>query len=120
MEPIADQAALRPVVDSLVAKGLMIELSPAGRGQVVTHQLYKDRELAELKARFTGYVPREPPADDEPAAAPPVAAASRGVPAVTKDELAELSVEVAELRAEVSRLREQVRQLEAKLNSVLS
>jgi uncharacterized protein YceH (UPF0502 family) len=123
MEPIADLAALKPVVDSLLAKGLMMELTPAGRGQVVTHNLYKERELGELKARFAGYVPPETrPEDDSPSEprqrvqpAAPVASAG-----ITKDEFAELSVEVAELRAEVSRLREQVSQLEAKLASVLS
>jgi uncharacterized protein YceH (UPF0502 family) len=131
MEPIADLAALKPVVDSLVAKGLLIELTPPGRGQVVTHNLYKDRELPELKARFAGYVPPESPADDEPVRhAPPVASVSpavgnalRGIPpvaGVTKDEFSELSVEVAELRAEVSRLRDTVARLEARLESVMS
>src|SRR5688572_28353263 len=43
MEPIADLPALKPVVEGLVAKGLMIELTAAGRGQVVSHNLYKDR-----------------------------------------------------------------------------
>src|SRR5687768_16820230 len=56
MEPIADLAALKPVVDSLLAKGLMIELSPPGRGQIISHGLYKERELNELKIRFAGYV----------------------------------------------------------------
>ena len=64
MEPIADLAALKPVVDSLLAKGLMIELTPAGRGQVVTHNLHKERELVELRARFAGYVPPEARSDD--------------------------------------------------------
>src|SRR5204863_1942442 len=54
MEPIADLAALKPVVDSLVGKGLMIELSPPGRGQPVRHNLYKERELVELKAEVAG------------------------------------------------------------------
>src|SRR3954470_14308318 len=62
MEPIADLAALKPVVDSLMEKGLMIELTPAGRGQVVSHGLYSERELNELKTRFDGYVP--PGGDD--------------------------------------------------------
>ena len=35
MEPIADLAALKPIVEGLVAAGLMIELTPPGRGQVV-------------------------------------------------------------------------------------
>src|SRR4051812_15438847 len=57
MEPVADLAALKPVVDSLVKKGLMVELTPPGRGQVVSHGLYKERELAEVKARFAGHIP---------------------------------------------------------------
>src|SRR5439155_20205248 len=40
MEPIADLAALKPIVDALVARGLMLELSPPGRGQIVSHNLY--------------------------------------------------------------------------------
>src|SRR5918996_705209 len=40
MEPIADVAALKPVVDGLVKKGLMIELTGPGRGQIVSHNLY--------------------------------------------------------------------------------
>src|SRR5437764_6680446 len=44
MEPIADLATLKPVVDSLIHKGLMVELTPPGRGQVVSHSLYKERE----------------------------------------------------------------------------
>ncbi len=43
MEPIADLAALRPVLDSLKAKGLILSLSPAGRGHVLSHALYLER-----------------------------------------------------------------------------
>jgi uncharacterized protein len=128
MEPIPDMAALKPVVDSLLKRGLMIELTPSGRGQVVSHALYKERELTELKARFVGHVP--PPAyDDE---APPLVAGTAGAavaaqtgarltpPGVTADQFAELSVEVAELRAQVARLKDQLQSLESKLQAVLS
>src|SRR5262249_29023465 len=50
MEPIADLAELKPVVASLVAHGLMIELTPAGRGQVVCHAIYPPEELAQVRA----------------------------------------------------------------------
>jgi len=120
MEPIADTAALKPVVDALVKKGLMVELTSPGRGQVVSHNLYKDRELTEIKAEFANYVPPAGAGDegDRPAAArvaPPMRPSG-----VTADEFAELSVEVAELRAEVARLRELVQNLESKLQAVLS
>ena len=128
MEPIADQAALKPVVDSLLKKGLMVELTPPGRGQVVTHNLYKERELTEIRAQFAGHVP--PAGDDDEGPRPSIAGTARQAvaarspalaagPAISRDEFAELNVEVAELRAEVARLREQVQAFESKLNALL-
>jgi uncharacterized protein YceH (UPF0502 family) len=135
MEPIADQAALRPVVESLLAKKLMIELTPPGRGQMVSHNLYKDRELVELQAQLAGY---KPPADDEPESPRPAAtlsppsrvvmssspaAAPSAAPAqkfVTPDELSEVVVDVTELRGEVARLKDQVSALATKLESLMS
>lgn len=140
MEPIADLAALKPIVDSLLKKGLMIELSPPGRGQMVSHGLYKERELVELKAQFAGYRPPDRDEDEPPrssagssassnvrihAAPQPIQSSSPARPSaqpvatVTADEFAELTVDVAELRAEISRLRDQINNLESKLQSVL-
>jgi uncharacterized protein YceH (UPF0502 family) len=119
MEPIADLGALKPVVDSLIQRGLMLALTSPGRGQVVSHNLYKERELAEIKARFQGYVPAGGGDDDAPplvaGTAGAAVAAQTGVritpPGVTADQFAELSVEVAELRAEVARLKDQLQAL---------
>lgn len=136
MEPISDLNALKPILESLKQKQLLIDLSPPGRGQVVSHNLYKDRELPELKARYAGYVPTE----EDPA---PLASSSAPVPSapqraaaplqgisppppaplplgITRDMFNELQVDVAELRAEIARLRDQVRALEDKLSQVLS
>jgi uncharacterized protein YceH (UPF0502 family) len=118
MEPIADLAAMKEVASRLASKGLLWELTPPGRGQVVSHALYKEREAAELKARYAGHVP---PADDEPPAAPPTVAgtaADSAPPArggVTADQWAELEVEVAQLRADLADLQAQVRQLADRL-----
>jgi uncharacterized protein YceH (UPF0502 family) len=128
MEPIADLGALKPVVDSLVKKGLMVELTAPGRGQIVSHNLYKDRELTEIRAQFAGYVPPAGSDDDAPplvtGTAGPAVAARTGQritpPGITADQFAELSVEVAELRAEMARIREQMKNLESKLQAVLS
>jgi uncharacterized protein YceH (UPF0502 family) len=49
MEPIKDMGELRPVLDSLVAKGLVQFLTPEGRGAVVTHTLYLDREMDKVR-----------------------------------------------------------------------
>jgi uncharacterized protein YceH (UPF0502 family) len=129
MEPIADQAALKQIVDGLLKKQLMVELTPPGRGQIVSHNLYKEREITELRAQYKGHVSDRGYDEDRPAASvtpPPAsapvsrtapAAATAGPPAprgVSLDDFAELRVEVAELQAEVARLREQLRQLEEK------
>jgi len=49
MEPIKDLGELQPTLDALEAKGLIQYLSPAGRGAIVTHTLYLDRELEKVR-----------------------------------------------------------------------
>ncbi len=131
MDPIPDVNALKPIVDGLVQRGLMLELTPPGRGQIVSHNFYKERELVELQAKYAGHSGAGDGAragEDEPAlpprpsptgasaltpapALPQISAprAPAGVPAggyVTRDMFNELELEVAELRAEMSRFRE--------------
>jgi uncharacterized protein len=52
MEPIPGQAELQPIVDSLRRKGLLVLLTPPGRGCMVTRALYQEQELAKLRAEF--------------------------------------------------------------------
>jgi uncharacterized protein YceH (UPF0502 family) len=97
MEPIADLPALKPIVDGLVERGLMIELTPPGRGQLVTHGLYPAQELGELRAR------EGRPGRTEPASGPAEhAAASRP----------DLAAELGELRGQLAELRERIERLE--------
>lgn len=58
MEPIPDQRALQPIVDSLHAKGLLTYLTPPGRGCMVTHNLYQPQELAKLRGEHGNYSDR--------------------------------------------------------------
>lgn len=121
MDPIADQTALKTVVDSLLKKKLMVELTSPGRGQIVSHNLYKEREITELRARFAGHVPPHSPAEEDgPDPAPRMSAPRSNVdtrtdaapPAgdyVTRDMFNEVVVEVAEMRAELARVREELR-----------
>jgi len=112
MEPIADLNTLKPIIQSLVAKGLMVELTPAGRGQVVSHALYSEREMNDLRAQFAGGAP----AQESTTSSRPSAPAARPVaapPAIDKDEFIALQEEVADLR-------ELVEQLRADLEKVLS
>ena len=46
---IAGMTELKPILASLLEKNLIVELTPAGRGQMVTHNLYEDRELEKIR-----------------------------------------------------------------------
>ncbi len=61
MEPLADVNALRPILQSLHAKGLVVSLTPTGRGHVVTHNLYQPREMEKLHREFGGQSPTSEP-----------------------------------------------------------
>lgn len=96
MEPIADMTELKPIVDGLVARGLVVELTPPGRGQVVTHGCLPPAELEAARARAIGVAVAAPAV-----ASPAAASAAPG-----------LEAEVATLRAELAALGERVRALE--------
>ena len=49
MEPFPDLAALRPVLNSLMEKGLVVALTPPGRGQVFAHALYLPQEIEKVR-----------------------------------------------------------------------
>lgn len=49
MDEIASQDELRPIIDGLIRKGLVVELTPPGRGQIVTHHLYHFEELKKVR-----------------------------------------------------------------------
>ncbi len=111
MEPIADLGALRPVLDSLKQKGLIISLTPEGRGHVVTHALYEERELEKLRGEYEGQAGRGSDLEDAPASSPgrPIAATH------SNSELAELRLEVSELREQLDKLRGEFESLAASL-----
>jgi uncharacterized protein len=100
MEPIPDLNALQAILESLEQKQLVVMLTPAGRGQVVTHNLYTPERLEELKAQFAAGHPTFEP--DTPRA-PSTRAAG-----VSAGQFAALEAEVAQLRAEIALLRDEL------------
>lgn len=122
MDPIADLAALRPIMDSLKAKGLVQALTPEGRGQIISHALYLPEEMDKVRrqvgemgtsathvsAEIAQHAP--PPPRGEATTGHPVPhsvapPATTTHPAVNPSELAALRREVDELRATVAQLR---------------
>jgi uncharacterized protein YceH (UPF0502 family) len=114
MDPIESLEALRAILQTLIEKNLVVALTPEGRGQMVAHNLYTEREMNELRRRYAGgaamaSAPSEPSAS---AAPPHVSRPAPTAASIPTDVISELRVEVAELRAAVARLREEARQLE--------
>jgi len=127
MEPIKDLSDLQPTLDSLHAKGLIQYLTPPGRGGVVTHTLYLDREMEKVRREAglsatsgdTSYASpattsspaTPPPSPPRPAAAPVTAAVSTPT-AVAND--------IAPLRAQLDALRDELATVKRELDSARS
>jgi hypothetical protein len=137
MEPIADLNALREILNSLRARRLVIDLTPPGRGQIISHGLYEAEELQRLKEKLStgGYEAAAPSAVHPavhpampPAAHPAAATSQRNPPAsmpvapVAKPsaELQSLRTELAELRQELESLAETVRRQEQSISDLRS
>jgi hypothetical protein len=104
MESIADVNSLQPVIQSLREKDLLVDLTPAGRGQIVTHALYEDYELEALRKEY-----RDRPAESGPEgrarstpapAAPPI----RGELDQLRQQVADLADRVDQLTSRLDRL----------------
>jgi len=110
MEAIEDLAALKPIVESLVARQLMVELTPPGRGQLVSHNLYPPGELDRMRESH-GSASSRPEAQG-------VGAASRSpsapVPGDAGAANALVLAAIEDLRAELARLVERIEKLESR------
>lgn len=104
MEPIKDLGELRPVLDSLAAKGLIVHLTPPGRGAVVTHALYRDQEMEKVRREAAAYAPVGD-ADDSDV---PMATSAPSVPRPQPAAASRPATADSGLAAEVARLREEV------------
>jgi uncharacterized protein YceH (UPF0502 family) len=140
MDPIPDLSSLQPLLESLIAKKLLISLTPAGRGQIVTHGLYLPEEMDKVRAA-AGHAAAQaelnmPASASAASAAAPAAAAasfvsngsgssaaSSGPSAASSQSTAASSsvvAEVAELRDEVRKLQAEVERLKADLQDLWS
>lgn len=111
MEPaIEELTQLKPIVDALMAKGLMMELTPPGRGQVVSHALYQPEELAKVRAQVeqekgAGVSSEDAEGEDEPRAATSVLKANA--------ELGNLVERLERIEAAIKRIEERLAILES-------
>lgn len=106
-EPMPDLQQLLELLQQMIDRQLVIPLTPAGRGQIFTHNFYMPDELERLKNQYAG----GGPAVDERASGS--RSGSRG-PTYSdpQPELQALREEVAALRSEVERLSDRLTKLE--------
>jgi len=123
MDPIPDLAALKSILDALKFKGLVIFLTPEGRGQAVSHALYKPRELEALKIKYAGAAAptttyRDEYADDAPAAQPilTTSATSPG----TRIQSSGGGVQTTSIQRDIESLRTEIKQLRAELEGIVA
>jgi len=111
MEPeIRDVSALRPIVNALIGRGLVVALSPEGRGQMVTHALYQDEEWEQVKRQAAEQAAAAPASTSAPSAGSSESSSSATTSSSSNSssDVAKLQAEVEELRAEVTKLRSEV------------
>ncbi len=111
MDPIPDLTALRGHLDRLAARGLVVWLSPPGRGRLLTHGLLPPDELREAHGRLGG-LPRV-----EVSQPGPHAETGDGPPAVESHHERDaswrgLDHRVAQLEATVAELLERIATIE--------
>ncbi len=108
MESIADQAALRPILQSLMEKKLVVALTPEGRGQMVTHGLFSEGEMQKLRDRAAAAPPSIESAEFQSRQPTPRRT-------VADDVISELKAELGELREQLDELRNDVRDVKERL-----
>ena len=125
MDPITDLAALKAILDTLKAKGLIMSLTPEGRGQVVSHTLYKPREVESLKTKYAGATAATSSYHDEfeedaPVARP--AANSAAISSSSRPNIPPVSGgnQTAILQRDIESLRTEMTQLRADFETVLA
>jgi uncharacterized protein len=113
MEPIKGLSELQPTLDSLEAKRLIQYLTPPGRGSVVTHTLYLDREMEKVRREAGQHAAADTPVETsrESVAAVtrrstvPPSASSLEAEEAHRDEIESLRNEVAELKQDLAAAR---------------
>jgi uncharacterized protein len=122
MDSIADLSALRTILQGLMAKQLVVSLTPEGRGHVVTHNLYKPREMEVLQAKYTGATSAS--ATPDPSASPFDLPKSTASSDSLRRELEEIRSQVVQLRTDMEllsamhqRTAEEVRRLKEALGA---
>lgn len=115
MDPIPDLGSLQVLLSGLEKKNLILYLTPAGRGQIVTHNVYLPHELDALRTEYANYKAQAEGSDDSdsPSPSPSLRSASSSTAASSGTSAAN-----AALEARIAELETLVGDLKSRLESV--
>jgi len=103
MEPIADLDELKRLLDALKQRDLIVELSPPGRGQIISHNLYPEWELEAVRKSMAAGASAAGIGDSESDGNASSAARSAGT-SLLEAELSELKELVQSLAARIEKI----------------
>lgn len=125
MAKIPDMGTLQPLLDELQRKKLVVPLTPKGRGQIISHGLFSEKELADQRQQMgdsrpvasevepSSPAPSPASAPSVPPPAPSASSSAAASSASSSDSAAirQLQEEVAALKAELARVKKDVEDL---------
>jgi uncharacterized protein YceH (UPF0502 family) len=121
MDPIDDLNALHELLTSLRSKGLVIPLTPDGRGQVFTHALFPQRDLDNQKVQHSQQAVAQSADEDEAQVEtfPPTASRASVMPVAPRPaQVVGSSGDPDLLRQTVEELRSQVKQQQQEIEEL--
>ena len=123
MEPINDLQHMTELFNELKRRNLVVELSPPGRGQIVTHNLYPEWELEQVRKSVTAGISASGDADEfTNTSTRPTASNDRANNSSANDQanvrIQALDLEIETLKATVNDLQTRLGRLEKDLGVV--
>ena len=122
MEPIADIEELKRLFDDLKRRNLVVELSPPGRGQIVSHNVYPEWELEALRksiAAGTSSVALDDEGSETSTVVSHAAGNTSHAPAISSPahttRVDALQAEIGDLREQIAKLIERIGKLEREI-----
>ncbi len=122
MDPIPGLSELKPLLASLKEKGLIVYLTPEGRGCTVTHSLYLPQQMDKLRTEYGTSEATDAGGESKPARAASCSSAAAlpataAPPASDAGASVELRQQVADLQQQVSELKQEVAEIAALVRS---
>ena len=115
MEPINDLQHMTDLFNELKRRNLVVELSPPGRGQIVSHNLYPEWELEQVRKSVAAGISASSDADEPSSSVSRSAPSSGTINVDANNRIKELESQIVELKESISDLQNRLSRLEKDL-----